>query len=297
MAQINTLVGDLEGNRNKIINFANVICKEYADQGYDLSLRQLYYQFVARGLLENSDRSYKRLGGIISDARLTGNLDWDFIKDRGRKQEKNSHWDSPSQIIEVCARQFRIDLWSDQDYYILVMVEKQALEGVLVPVCNDLDVPFIANKGYSSSSTMYEIGQQCADMDCGIENDTQRQPIIIYLGDHDPSGIDMTRDVKERLELFAGCEVIVERVALNMDQVEEYNPPPNPAKLTDSRASEYISHFGNKSWELDALEPSLLASLVRDKVGEYRDDEKFDAKVEEQDAHRDRLNEIAESIK
>lgn len=288
------------------------ICEEYAAQGYDLSLRQLYYQFVSRGLLENTEGNYKRLGSIISNARLAGLIDWEYIKDRGRKKEENSHWTNPSEILDVCAEQFRIDTWEDQPNRVFVMVEKQALQGVLEPVCKKLDVPFIANKGYSSSSSMYEIGREFRrriderERAVGPGNVVARRehgelltivPHVIYLGDHDPSGIDMSRDVEERLTMFAEAEVIVHRIALNMDQVEHYGPPENPTKLTDSRAAGYIEKFGHSSWELDALDPSILASLVTKQVEALRDDTLYGAKIEKQDAWRAELAKLADKYK
>ena len=94
---------------------------------------------------------------------------------------------------------------------------------------------------------------------------------------------DLTRDIAARFETF-GAQVVVNRIALNWDQVEQYGPPPNPTKLTDSRASGYVSEFGGFSWELDALDPSVLNGLVRDTVISYRDEERHDATmmVEEQ---------------
>ena len=99
---------------------------------------------------------------------------------------------------------------------------------------------------------------------------------IIHLGDHDPSGIDMTRDIQERLWMF-GADVEVKRVALTMNQVQTYNPPPNPAKMTDSRASKYIDMFGDESWELDALEPQMLNQLITNEVTALRDDAIYQA--------------------
>lgn len=273
-----------------IIETAIGICENYAKQGFDLSLRQLYYQFVSKDLLPNTEQNYKRLGSIISDARLAGLLDWKFIKDRGRELIENNHWLNPGQILDAVADQFRLDTWKSQPNFVMVMVEKQALEGVLEPTCRDLDISFIANKGYSSSSTMYEIGRNLFYQ----THKFHREAHVIYLGDHDPSGIDMTRDVIERLAMFAEAPVTVHRVALNIEQVEEYNPPENPAKLTDSRAQGYIEEFGEFSWELDALEPSLLASLVRDKVEELRDDDLYEEIVARQEKWRDELSALAE---
>jgi hypothetical protein len=276
-----------------IIAKADQILTDYEAQGYDLSLRQLYYQFVSRNWLPNTERSYKNLGNIISDARLAGLLDWDMIKDRGREVIANNHWGHPSEIIEACAQQFRHDLWADQENYVEVMVEKQALEGVLIPVCREHDVRFTANKGYSSSSAMYEAGgrygHQIANMGKKVH--------VIYLGDHDPSGIDMGRDVKDRSNLFARTRsgVIVHRIALNMDQIDELHPPENPAKLTDSRANEYVARFGDSSWELDAIEPAMLARLVTDAIEDLKDPDIWDASVARQQLARDALMKVAKN--
>lgn len=271
-----------------LIRIAEQICNDYAAQGYDLSLRQLYYQFVARDLLENTEKNYKRLGNVISDARLAGLIDWDIIKDRGRSTSIRAKWNSIGEIISACAEQYHVDLWAGQENHVEVMVEKQALEGVLEPVCHRWDVPFTANKGYSSSSALYEAGKRLQ------AKYREKELHIIYLGDHDPSGIDMTRDVEERLEQFADSPVHVHRVALNMDQVELYRPPENPAKITDSRAVTYIRRFSSSSWELDALEPRTLAKLVEDKIKGLLDFNLFMERKEYRAAQREELERIAQ---
>lgn len=271
---------DLLGDITRILD-------KYEEQGYDLSLRQLYYQLVAEGRIENSEKSYKNVGNLVSDARLAGLIDWQMIQDRGRTLVRNNHWKSPSEIIEASAQQFRIDHWGDQPVHVEVMVEKQALEGVLIPVCQSLDVSFSANKGYSSSSALYDAGYRLASyLQRGIH------VTILYLGDHDPSGMDMTRDVEERLKMFSrythydNARLHVRRIALNMDQIEDLNPPENPAKLTDSRASEYIKRYGDSSWELDAIPPNQLASLVENAVLGLRDDDIYEATLQKEERMR-----------
>lgn len=287
-----------------LIDVMNAIIQSYQAEGYDLSLRQLYYQLVARDLIPNTEQSYKRIGGILSDARLAGDVDWDAIVDRGRSLSANSHWETPGQIVRACAQQFMFNKWADQRYHIEVMVEKQALEGVLEPVCSSLDIGFTANKGYSSSSALYLAGKRIQDK--LIDG---KEIVVIYLGDHDPSGIDMTRDVEERLRLFSGLdaqyedgimatgnydyEMTVERIALNMDQIKRYKPPPNPTKLTDSRAGGYLKLFGHTCWELDALEPRALAKLVTDTVAQYRDEDLWAEAVEREQKARMILTELA----
>jgi hypothetical protein len=146
-------------------------------------------------------------------------------------------------------------------------VEKDALVGVISNVCNRLDVPYFACRGYTSQSEMWAAAQRLMRY-----RELGQTPVILHLGDHDPSGIDMTRDIIDRLELFSGG-IEVERLALNWDQIEEHNPPPNPAKLTDSRAEAYVAQYGLESWELDALDPATIAGLVEDAVTRFRDDE------------------------
>lgn len=273
---------------SEMIETINGILDDYAGQGYDLSLRQLYYQLVSKNLLTNEEKSYKNLGSLVSDARLAGLIDWDMIKDRGREMLANPHWDNPKDFLESVTPQYRFDLWERQSVYVEVMVEKQALEGVLIPVCRLLDVPFTANKGYSSSSALYEASKRYMKAAHG-----DKELFVIYLGDHDPSGIDMSRDVKDRLDLFTGYDVQVQRVALNMDQVEALNPPENPAKISDSRANSYIAQFGHSSWELDAIEPAQLAQIVQTAVSNIMDLHKFEADRKKQEAERKKLLKFA----
>lgn len=248
-----------------VIDRANQICADYRRQGFDLTLRQLYYQFVARGLIANRDTEYKRLGNIINDARLTGLLDWDYIVDRTRNLRALAHWSTPGSVIDSAAYGYRTDRWANQPYYVEVWIEKDALVGVISKACNRLDVPFFSCRGYTSQSELWGAAQRLIR-----RKRDGHDPVIIHLGDHDPSGIDMTRDIGDRLALF-GAAATVRRIALNMDQVTAYRPPPNPAKLTDARASGYITRYGRESWELDALDPATLDALISATIEEYRD--------------------------
>jgi hypothetical protein len=285
----------------ELLTIVDQVLEEYRRQGFRLSLRQLYYQLVARDLLperwrdrttgsKNCFRSYKNLGSLVSDGRQAGLLDWSLIEDRGRELEIPSHWDNPAEIITAAARGFRINKWDNQPWHVLVMVEKDALSGVLEPVCRRLDIGLMANKGYSSSSTMYEIGKQLQSLRVYSGKSIR----VLYLGDHDPSGIDMTRDIEDRLELFSGIrleedEFEVVRIALNYDQVQQWNPPENPAKETDVRYAAYVDQFGESSWELDAIEPRILADLVEEAVLERRDEDLWDEAVETENGMRQEL--------
>jgi len=116
------------------------------------------------------------------------------------------------------------------------------------------------------------------------------------LGDHDPSGIDMSRDIEERVTMFmdGNGPLIFVRIALNMPQIEEYSPPPNPAKVTDSRFAKYQEEHGDESWELDALDPTVIDAIIREKILGYRDEQKYDEQKAEEDMHKSNLRKAAD---
>ena len=239
----------------KLIEHVNSIVEEYSSQHYDLTLRQAYYQLVSRGFIENSEKSYKRIGELINNARLAGLIDWDAITDRTRYLRGGGYCLTPAEIINANARNFNINKWTNQPNYVEIWVEKDALINVVGRACYDTDTPYFSCKGYCSQSEMWQAAQRFRSK-ANFEG-----RYIIYLGDHDPSGIDMTRDISDRMKLF-GARVEIQRIALTMEQIQLFNPPPNPAKIKDTRANSYIKQFGETSWELDALEPRFIESLI-----------------------------------
>jgi hypothetical protein len=276
-----------------IINLVNSILDEYAAGGYLLTLRQVYYQLVARGHIPNSIESYKRIGDVVSDGRMAGLIDWAQIEDRARETVTPAFWDSPADILRACAAQYRTDWWITQPYHVEVLVEKQALEGILEPVARRFGVPFTANKGYLSQSMMYQISKRLLEHD-SVGKDT----LLLYLGDHDPSGLDMDRDIRDRLKVFTGDEFDFEvrRLALTRAQIDQYNPPENPAKISDSRATAYIAQHGASSWELDALEPSVLESLVTNAIEGVIKWELWNEAKKRQQAGRDKLQDMIDEL-
>jgi hypothetical protein len=306
-----------------LVRTAENICDEYAQQGYELTLRQLYYQFVARDIIANTQACYDNLGALINRARLAGMIDWDHLVDRTRNLEHNAHWSSPASLLRAAANGYAIDKWETQDYRVEVWVEKEALAGIVERAADDLDVAWFACRGYVSQSEMWSAAQRLGSY---IRNSDQRV-IILHLGDHDPSGIDMSRDIEDRLRKFIEIDwfvsengdiddatdideartdaqhemtsrldddyLTVKRIALNRDQIDLYQPPPNPAKMTDSRADSYVREHGRQSWELDALSPAVLDRLIRDEVTEVCDMQRYTRLQLTEENHRTRLLQVA----
>ncbi len=251
----------------ELIDHVNGIVDQYQALGFILTLRQLFYQFVSRPALglANSFDDYKRLGRTVTDARRAGLIDWDAIEDRTRNVNRLPTWDDPPEIITSCAEQYHEDLWASQRYRPEVWIEKDALTGVIESVCEEFRVPYFSCRGNVSDSEMYAAGKRFAL----IDNQGQ-VPLVLHLGDHDPNGLDMSRDIQDRLVMFARREVEVKRLALNFDQTARL--PPNFAKETDSRYAGYVRQFGTTDcWELDALAPDVISGLVRDEFNSLID--------------------------
>jgi hypothetical protein len=272
------------------INHAIAILDEYEAQGFIMTVRQLYYQFVARGLLENTFNNYKCLSVVVDDARVAGLIDWDLIEDRTRSLRTHASWDSPEDMIRDDAVQYAEDIWDNQLYRPEVWIEKAALLGVIKPICRQYRVPYFATIGNNSQSDMREAGERFKDhiaKGC--------IPVVLHLADHDPNGIDMTRDIRERLLMFAGEEIEVRRIALTMKQVVEYNPPPNFVKESDNHTAKYRLTFGtDECWELDALSPPVLANLIRDELDGMIDVEQWEERKAAEQHNRDLLAKVSE---
>ncbi len=302
-----------KGFHNKsleVIDTANNIIDEYQAEGYSLTLRQVYYQFIARdcfptswfdALLQtyNTQKNYGKLGILINKGRLAGLVDWNAITDRTRVLRKNNHFNNPQDILKTAAHSYRIDTRADQEYYLEVWIEKDALVGVIEQVCSDSDVPYFSCRGYVSQSAMWEAAQRINSAVCW--NDTEkymekgiRKAIIIHLGDHDPSGVHMSEDIQNRLTLF-GTTAKVDRIALTIKQVKKYKPPPNPTKEKDTRSGPYIKKYGKVCWELDALDPKTLISLIETAVKKYTEADKREELLNRQTFEKSQLQYVSDN--
>lgn len=315
--------GVWEADQNILLMQIINIVRAYQKKGLKLTNRQLYYQLVSEAIIPNSEATYKRICTFLTDARYGGKIDWDAIEDRGRTPEIHPEWDSVKDLIKSAVSSYRLPRWSDQEHYVELYSEKQAMESVLKPVADSFHIYFGANKGYSSASTMYELAQRIKSK---IEDG--KKCVVLYLGDHDASGLDMVRDIRERitefllkseeevyvsppesdkegneeLEGFYLDEDTIEEyfqivpLALNMTQIRTYNPPPNPAKLTDPRADWYIKKYGNKSWELDALKPEVLIDIAEQGILKYLDAEKYNKWVELEHQQKQKLKDFGDNL-
>jgi len=228
---------------------------------YKLTLRQLYYQLVSRDVIPNQEREYRKLSRVLTDARYAGLLDWGAIEDRIRQPDTPTEFDGLRELVDAALDSYRLPRWEGQDGYVELWVEKDALSSVLRPLAREYHVTLMVNRGYSSASAMYDSAQRFA-----VAENEGRGMHLFYLGDLDPSGEDMVRDIRKRFEELCVSGVQVQKIALTPEQVAMYNPPPNPAKRTDPRAAAFINQHGASSWEVDALPPDALVRLIREAI-------------------------------
>ena len=274
--------------RSVQIQLINNILEEYDQQGYILTLRQLYYQLVARDIIANKVSEYTKTMKTLTMGRMNGLIDWSMIEDRSRRPYLDYFVSGISDALNDTIAQYKLDRQDGQPYAIEIWTEKDAVSNILKRVSRYYHIRLSVNRGYTSVSAMYSAYQRMYSQLATFNRGTK----ILYVGDHDPSGLDMIRDIEERLEEFGMYDCDVIPVALTMDQITEFNPPPNPAKINDPRASRYIAEHGDESWELDALEPEVLRSITEKAVKDFLDQDLFDDMIHQEEKDKMRLEEI-----
>lgn len=294
----NNAVKKVELDGVVLLDFIINTIDEYEELGLKLTNREMYYQLVGAAAIPNAMEVYKRFCVFLTNARYGGFIDWDAIEDRSRSANKHPEWDDVPDLIESAVASYRLKRWEDQEYYLEMYCEKEAGEGKLKPVADKYHIHFGANKGYASASMMYEMSQRIKE-----QLAQGKKVVLLYFGDHDPSGLDMIRDVRTRILEFIKpsfedfdkyCSFEVVPVALNREQIKKYKCPPNPAKITDPRAKWYIQEHGKVSWELDALKPTVLIKLAEDSILEYIDLEAYNKVIAEEKNDIEALREFGE---
>lgn len=248
-----------------MVDAANEIIEPNMAEGYTMTLRQLHYQFVQLNIYKNTKQNYERLGYVLDQGRRAGLIDWSAIEDRGRSLIRIENYPDPKTFMDKVRQWYAEDLWRHQNVYIEFWVEKEALSGVIERPCNHYRVPYFACKGYPSSSELYLAGRRFRR-----QLNKGKDCTIFYLGDHDPAGLDMTRNVEVQVNAFARAygDIKVVRLALNMDQIQRLGLAPNAALSSrDSKTPKYIEDYGTTEvWELDALSPAQIDRLIRDAI-------------------------------
>jgi len=243
--------------------------------GYDTSvtLRQLFYRLVSAQMIPNTQQTYKGLSRYTAEARRNGTFP--ALIDRGRVIHQAPSWADPVNAMRVLVSQYRVDRTAGQSYSLYLAVEKAGLVVQLESWFGELGIPILALGGYSSQTYADDVTRHAV---------TQERPaVLLYAGDHDPSGEDIDRDFKARTD----CWAEVRRVALTAGQVRAYDLPVNPGKSADSRAAGFTARHGELCQvEIDALDPPDLRSLFTEALDPWWDTSAHEAALSREDLGR-----------
>lgn len=221
-----------------------------------MTLRQIFYRLVATQVIENTQNRYKSLSRMLVKARQEGMIPWNWIEDRLRRPRPVAMWSGLDAFADTALEWYRRDVWDEQPHFIEAWLEKDALSGIFERAIRPYGVTLNVGRGYDSWSAIYMASQRYGDGE---------RATVLYFGDFDPSGEDMVRSLKERLGFF-GCWPIIDKIALTLKDIERYDLPPDPTKVTDSRRDKFVARYGDVSVELDALPPDVLIERVTEAV-------------------------------
>jgi len=259
---------------------------EIAQEIQPFSVRQMFYQLSSAGLCRKVEKDCKNVAGrLLKKLRYEGRMPFDWIVDNTRWMRKPDSWSSLESMLHEQKKLFRRSLWLEQPAYVEVWVEKDALSGILYQVTQQWDVPLMSVRGFSSISFLHSAAESFETID---------KPIFVYyFGDHDPSGLSISKNIEQKLRAWApNSEIHFEKIAVTPEQIERYGLPTRPTKKTDSRSK----NFKGESVDLDALSPNTLRQLCENCITQHIDIDRYDRTVAIEKLERETLYTIIDSI-
>ena len=243
----------MRGKSRKSLDLIDAMA-EIAETAQPITGRGIGYKLFTANLIPSMARSeMARVYRLLRQAREEGIIPWDWIVDETRRLERKPSWSNPAEFADCASRQYRRDFWEQQPLQCQVWSEKGTVRGVVAPVLNKLGVGFMPVGGFSATKAH----------DLAWNTDQDRDLIVIYIGDYDPSGMFMSeRDLPNRMEKYEGDHVEIRRVALVEDQLDGLPSFPASDKSDDTRYPWFVENYGDECWELDALDPNVLRGLL-----------------------------------
>jgi len=249
-----SLHGNLHKNtKEKIALIVEII----EGSAYPMTVRQVFYQFVAKGIMPNTHDAYRQIVDYLTVARQRGFISWDSIEDRTRFPHVVAMWEDLPSFVNSALDQFRLDAWKEQPVYIEFHLEKAAMMSFFLPILRPYGITLNVSKGFDSLSAIYQTSLRLKAH--------EKPASILYFGDFDPSGEEIFISLKKRLAFF-GCQPEFLKCAIDKADIERYNLPPNSAKSKDVRSAKFIEKYGNACVELDALPPEVLADRINKEI-------------------------------
>jgi hypothetical protein len=272
------------GLRSKNLELA-AVATQIALGEQPITLRGLMYRVVSAGWLPSTDKQhYTRLGRIMTTLRERGVVPFEWIVDNVRTTDKPSSWSGLEDFAETVKRAYRKDFWASLSDYVHVIVEKDAIAGVLAPTTREYDVALSPIRGYVSLSFAHSIASTW--------NQIEKPVWCYYLGDFDASGFDLERDVREKLSRYCERPFAWMRLGVNADDFAEFDLIPLAAKKTDARYRRFVREHGEACAELDALPATELRRRVEQAIVSHIDMPKWERLKETERVERESLGKI-----
>jgi hypothetical protein len=229
-----------------------------AEAAQPITGRGIGYKLFTLGLIPSMARSeMQRVYRLLKEAREEGDIPWEWIVDETREIERTPTWDNPADFVRTVSRAYRRDFWNQQPVRCEVWSEKGTVRGVLAPVLDEYGAGFRVLHGFSGATTIHDVA----------EDDDGRPLIVLYVGDYDPSGLYMSEhDLPDRLAKYGGDHVSLKRIALRREHTADLPSFPASDKKDDTRHKWFVRDFGDRCWELDALDPNDLRRLVEEGI-------------------------------
>ena len=249
-----------------------------------------YKLFVQGHIASMAKNETNKISRLLTIGRESGEIPWDWVVDETRSAEFGGGWDRPEDFARSMVRGYCKDYWSQQPCKIEVWSEKGTVRGTLAPVLNSYGVTFRVMHGYGSATQVHDIADETQ------YDDVPRR--ILYVGDYDPSGMQMSEiDLPKRLEKY-GASVDLTRVALTVDDANSGLPHfASDDKRSDPRHAWYVRHYGPRCWELDALDPNVLRDRVEQFILDEIDVETWNRCIAIEKAERQSLDEVLRNWK
>jgi hypothetical protein len=245
------------------------------------TLRQVFYRLVSEEMIPNVESYYRRLSEYTAKARRERRHP--PLTDGTRTISRPRSFTDPDQALDYLARSYRLDRTQGQEKQVWVIVEKDTLATLARAVTERSGVPVVALRGY---------GSQTIKDDIRMEMIHDGRPLaVVYLGDFDPSGKDIERDLRNRLSLYDGE---VRRLAVTEDQITEMGLIPLPGKATDSRAGSFIAEHGRLfQVEVEAIPPDALTEMLINAVAELTNEDELESVLQREQRERETLEDLA----
>lgn len=271
---------------------AENIIVDLLEEERPMTVRQVYYSMLGRGVGDKTERYYRKVAEWLKDMRREGRIPWAWIEDRTRSVDRPHTWESPRDMLAECAEQFQVNRWANQGVRVAITLESEALAGIICPIASEYQVPILATRGHPSCSSSRELAIVAQTF--GI------LPVYVYhFGDYDPSGLAVQRTIESHLRDFVDrshgrCGLTVIRAGLTRDQFFEYDLPSNgPPKAKDNNASAFPDTF---TAQLEAIPPRELRRLVREVCTRHIDHDLWAEAIEKESAMKDAIRSVTGSL-